>query len=145
VTAFPGLDADSLKVVTLARQEAIQNGHSYVGSENLAMALRLYSTPALEKIWSELEIDSATLRRRIEAAVPPILGPMPTEGQYSPRITRVIAMANTIAAERKRDEVPPEYLLMALVDEGGGTGAHALASLGATAERIREIVDGPTS
>lgn len=145
VTAFPSLDADSLKVVTLARQEAIQNGHSYVGSENLAMALRLYSTPALEKIWSELEIDSATLRRRIEAAVPPILGPMPTEGQYSPRITRVIAMANTIAAERKRDEVPPEYLLMALVDEGGGTGAHALASLGATAERIREIVDGPTS
>lgn len=137
------LDTDSRKVMSLARQEAIQNGHSYVGSENLAMALRLYSMPALSKIWSELAIDADTLRRRIEAAVPPILGPTPTAGDFTPRISRIVAMANTLAAERKREEVPPELLLVALADEGGGTGARALASLGATAQRIREIVDGP--
>lgn len=145
VTAFRGLDADSRKVMTLARQEAIQNGHSYVGSENLAMALRLYSTPALSKIWSQLAIEADTLRRRIEAAVPPILGPTPMEGDFTPRISRIVVMANTLAAERKRDQVPPELLLVALADEGGGTGARALASLGATAPRIREIVDGTSS
>jgi ATP-dependent Clp protease ATP-binding subunit ClpA len=139
------LDPDSRKVVSLARQEAIQNGHSYIGSENLAMALRLYSTPALSKIWSQLAIDADTLRRRIEAAVPPILGPTPTEGDFTPRISRIVAMAGALAAERKQGDAPPELVLLALADEGGGTGARALASLGATAHRIREIVDGPTS
>ena len=143
--SLQGLDPDSRKVVSLARQEAIQNGHSYIGSENLAMALRLYSTPALSKIWSQLAIDTDTLRRRIEAAVPPILGPTPSEGDFTPRISRIVAMAGTLAAERKREDAPPELVLLALADEGGGTGARALASLGATAQRIREIVDGPMS
>lgn len=140
--AFGGLDPDSRKVVTLAQQEAIQNGHAYVGSENLAMALRLYSTPALAKIWSQLAIDADALRRRIEATVPPILGPAPVESNFTPRIARIVAIAGTLAAERKRQLIPPELLLVALADEGGGTGAQALASLGATAQRIREIVDG---
>jgi ATP-dependent Clp protease ATP-binding subunit ClpA len=143
--SLQGLDPDSRKVVSLARQEAIHNGHSYIGSENLAMALRLYSTPALSKIWSHLAIDAATLRRRIEAAVPPILGPTPSEGDFTPRISRIVAMAGALAAERKRGDAPPELVLLALADEGGGTGARALASLGATAQRIREIVDGASS
>jgi ATP-dependent Clp protease ATP-binding subunit ClpA len=137
-----GLDPDSRKVVSLARQEAIQNGHSYIGSENLAMALRLYSTPVLGKIWSQLAIEADTLRRRIEATVPPIIGPAPMGSDFTPRILRIAAMAGTLAAEHKRAEAPPELLLIALADEGGGTGARALASLGATAQRIREIVDG---
>jgi Clp amino terminal domain, pathogenicity island component len=143
--AFGGLDPDAQKVVTLAQQEAIQNGHAYVGSENLAMALRLYSTPALARIWSGLAIDADALRRRIEATVPPILGPAPVESNFTPRISRIVAIAGTLAAERKQQLVSPELLLVALADEGGGTGAQALASLGATAQRIREIVDGPKS
>jgi hypothetical protein len=143
--SFGGLDPDSRKVITLARQEAIQNGHSYVGSENLAMALRLYATATMAKVWAELAIDPDVLRRRIEATVPPILGPTPMEGNFTPRIVRIVAIASTLATERKRGEVPPELLLLALADEGGGTGAHALASLGATAQRVREVVDGAGS
>ena len=142
---FEGLDPDSRKVMTLARQEAIQSGHSYIGSENLAMALRLFSTPTLGKIWDQLAIDPETLRRRIEAAVPPTLGTMPTEGTSTPRVIRIIFLASAIAAERNRYETPPEFLLLALADEGGGAGAHVLASLGATGQRIRELVDGAKS
>jgi ATP-dependent Clp protease ATP-binding subunit ClpA len=140
-----GLDPDSRKVVTLARQEAIQSGHAYVGSENLAMALRLYSTPTLDRVWVQLAIDPETLRRRIEAAVPPVLSASPTEGNFTPRVSRIVGMARKIAAERKREEVAPEHLLLALAVDGGGAGADVLASLGATPQRIREIVDGPTS
>jgi hypothetical protein len=143
--SFDRLDTDSRKVITLARQEAIQNGHSYVGSENLAMALRLYSTATLDRIWKELAVDPDVLRRRIEATVPPILGPTPMQGNFTPRISRIVAIAITLAAQRNRGEVPPELLLLALADEGGGTGAHALASLGATAQRVREVVDGAGS
>jgi ClpA/ClpB-like protein len=139
------LDTDSRKVLTLARQEAIQNGHSYVGSENLAMALRLYSTTTLGEIWSQLAIDPEALRRRIEATVPRILGPTPIEGAFTPRVARIVAISITFAAQRKRTEVSPELLLLALADEGGGTGAHALASLGATVQRVREVVDGASS
>jgi ABC-type taurine transport system substrate-binding protein len=142
--AIERLDIDSRKVVTLAHQEAIQSGHSYIGSENLSMALRLYQTPTLDRVWSQLKIDSDVLRRRIEAAVPPTLGIVPTEGSWTQRVATIVRMAHAIAAERQREEVPPEHLLIALATEGGGAGAEVLASLGATPQRIREIVDGPT-
>jgi ATP-dependent Clp protease ATP-binding subunit ClpA len=139
------LDVDSRKVVTLARQEAIQSGHSYIGSENLAMALRIYSTPTLDRVWSQLRIDPEVLRRRIEAAVPPTLGVFPTEGSWTQRVARIVRRAHGIATERQREEVAPEHLLIALAVEGSGAGADVLASLGATPQRIREIVDGPKS
>jgi ATP-dependent Clp protease ATP-binding subunit ClpA len=137
------LDVDARKVVTLARQEAIQSGHSYIGSENLAMAIRLYSTPTLDHVWRKLAIDEDVLRRRIEAAVPPVLGIVPTEGDFTPRLGRIVRMAHAIASERRCEEVAPEHLLIALAVEGSGAGAKVLASLGATPERIREIVDEP--
>ena len=143
--AFGHLDTDSQKVMTLARQEAIQSGHSYLGSENLAMALRLYSTAALDRIWTALAIDAETMRRRIEAAVPPTLGTTPAGGVPTPRIARIVELAHRIAENRNRELVSPELLLIALAEEGGGAGAQVLASLGATAQRIREIVDGPAS
>ena len=143
---FERLDTDSRKIMTLARQEAIQSGHSYIGTEHLAVALRLHRTPALDKIWGQLPVDLETLRRRIEVAVPPTLGAtMPTQLRTTPRVGTIVTMANALATKRKEELISPELFLMALVDEGGGVGAQVLASLGATAQRIREIVDGATS
>ena len=140
------LDTDSRKVMTLARQDAIQNGHSYIGTEHLAIALRLHRTPMLEKIWDQIPIDPEALRRRIEVAVPPTLSAtMPTRLRTTPRVGTILTMARLLAAKRKREQVSPELFLMALADEGGGVGAQVLASFGATAERIREIVDSSTS
>ena len=140
------LDADSRKVMTLARQEAIQNGHSHIGTEHLAIALRLHRTPALAKIWGQLPVDPEALRRRLEVAVPPTLGgPMPTRLRTTPRMGTILTMARVLAAKRKQEQISPEVFLMALANEGGGVGAQVLASFGATAERIREIVDGQAS
>ncbi|HVD50472.1 MAG TPA: Clp protease N-terminal domain-containing protein [Candidatus Udaeobacter sp.] len=140
------LDTDSRKVMTLARQEAIQNGHSYIGTEHLAVALRLHRAPVLDKIWGEIPVDLETLRRRIEVAVPPTLGAtMPTRLHSTPRVGTILTMARVLAAKRKQEQISPEIFLLALADEGGGVGAQVLASLGATAQRIREIIDGPAS
>ena len=145
-TNFDHLDTDSRKVMTLARQEAIQNGHSYIGTEHLAVALRLHRTPALDKIWGQLPVDLETLRRRIEVAVPPTLGAtIPTRLRSTPRVGTILTMARVLAAKRKQEQISPEIFLMALADEGGGVGAQVLASLGATAQRIGEIIDGATS
>jgi ATP-dependent Clp protease ATP-binding subunit ClpA len=136
------LDTDSRKVMTLARQEAMQNGHSHLGTEHLAIALRLHRTPALDKIWGQLPVDLEALRRRIEVAVPPTLGAtMPTRGRTTSRMGTILTMARVLAAKRRQEQISPEILLMALVDEGDGVGAQVLASFGATAQRIREIVD----
>jgi hypothetical protein len=143
--AINRLDTESRKVMTLARQEAIQSGHSHIGTEHLAMAFRLHKTPALDRIWSQVDIDPEALRRRIEVAVPPTLGgSMPTSLHTTPRVGTILKMANALADNRNRELVPPEIFLLAMVDEGDGVGAQMLASLGATAQRIREIVDGPT-
>jgi len=142
----PELDPDARNVVTLARHEAIQCGHSHIGTEHFAIALRQYSTPALDRIWNRLAVDPEALRRRIEAAVPPSpTDRVPTHLSTTPRMGTIFAMANALAAKRKRDQVSPELLLLALAEEGDGVGAQVLASLGATSQRIREIVDGPAS
>jgi len=144
--SFDHLDTDSRKVMTLARQEAIQDGHSYIGTEHLAIALRLHRTPALDKIWDQVAVDPEALRRRIEVAVPPTIGAtMPTRLRTTPRVGTILTMARLLAAKRKQEQVSPEIFLMALADEGGGVGAQVLASFGATAERIHQIVDGPPS
>lgn len=138
-----GLDADARTVFTLARQEAIQNGHSHIGTEHLAMALRLSTASVLRTIWEQVQVDPDTMRRRIEVAVPPNLGggTMPTQLRSTPRLSRIFAIARKISSEREHQEVSPEILLVALADEGEGVGAQVLASFGATAARIREIVD----
>lgn len=133
------LDPHSRRVLASATQEAIQSGHAYVGSENLAMALRL--APTLEPIWNVLAIDSDVLRKRIEAVVPPTLGVVPTEATLTPRVGRILALAGRAAATRDSEMIAPEHILIALVEEGGGVGAQTLASLGATAERVRATVD----
>jgi len=144
--ALDHLDTDSRKVMTLARQEAIQNGHSHIGTEHLAIALRLHRTPALDKIWGQLAVDPETLRRRIEVAVPPTLGgTMPTRLSTTPRVGTILTMARVLAAKRRQEHISPEIFLMALADEGGGVGAQVLASLGADAQRIHQIVDGAPS
>ncbi len=103
-TSLDHLDTDSRKVMTLARQEAIQNGHSYIGTEHLAVALRLHRTPILDKIWGELPVDLETLRRRIEVAVPPTLGTtMPTRLRSTPRVGTILTMARVLAANSSRD------------------------------------------
>jgi len=70
---------------------------------------------------------------------------MPTQLRTTPRVGTIVTMANALATKRKEELISPELFLMALVDEGGGVGAQVLASLGATVQRIREIVDGATS
>jgi ATP-dependent Clp protease ATP-binding subunit ClpC len=147
---FDGLSADSRKVMTLARQEALQNGHTHIGTEHLAMALRLHSYPALSRIWGRLAVDPETMRRRLEAAVPPNLesvpaSTIPAELFATPRLWKILAMARTTAAQHKEVEIAPEHLLVALSDEGGGVGAIVLASFGATAERVRAIAEEPAS
>ena len=140
------LDPDARNVVTLARHEAIQSGNSHIGTEHFALALRQYSTPMLDKLWGKLAIDPEALRRRIEAAVPPSpTDALPTHLSTTPRVGKILWMANALAAERKRDQVSPELILMALAEEGDGVGAQVLASLGATSRRFREIVDGQAS
>ena len=100
----------------------------------------------LDKLWGKLAIDPEALRRRIEAAVPPSpTDALPTHLSTTPRVGKILWMANALAAERKRDQVSPELILMALAEEGDGVGAQVLASLGATSRRIREIVDGQAS
>ena len=53
----------------------------------------------------------------------------------------LIGRALTRAAERNSALARPEHLLLAIVDEPESAAAKLLASLGATRERVREIVD----
>jgi ATP-dependent Clp protease ATP-binding subunit ClpA len=138
------LGPDSRQVLTDAREEAVRGGRNYLGSEHLLLALRRHTSPVLTRVWAELGLEIAPLRQKIEAAIPLQQGAADYTFPMTARVAKIIAMAHRTAAQRKQTYVPPELLLIALLDEGGGIAARILANDGITAQQVREIVDRPT-
>jgi hypothetical protein len=87
-----------------------------------------------------LGIDPANLAARIDAASParpsPRLRPI-TEAQA---LLDVIARAASLAAERHCAWIQGRHLLLAIA-AGEGVGATVLTAVGATPQRLREIID----
>ena len=138
------LGPDSRQVLTDAREEAVRGGRNYLGSEHLLLALRRHTSPVLTRVWAELGLELALLRQRIEAAIPPQPGAADYTFPMTARVAKILGMAHRMATQRNQRSVSPELLLIALLDEGGGIAARLLATDGITAQRVREIVDGPT-
>ncbi len=61
--------------------------------------------------------------------------------RLSPRVDRVIKLANAIAREYEQEYVGTEHVLLAIAREGTGLGTRILEQGGATEERLREEVD----
>lgn len=59
----------------------------------------------------------------------------------SPRMNRVIKLAEAIAREYEQEYVGTEHVLLAIAREGTGLGASILTHAGADEQRIREEVD----
>jgi ATP-dependent Clp protease ATP-binding subunit ClpC len=97
----------------------------------------------LKQVWAEFGPATEALGQNIDAAIAAGTGPGPYGGGMTPRLTRIVRRAHAIAKERGRGMVPPEYLFLALLDDGQDVAAQVLAALGVTAERLRQILDSP--
>jgi ATP-dependent Clp protease ATP-binding subunit ClpA len=134
------LDDGARRVQRRAYWEAGRANDEEVKPHHLLLALVASEEVWIRRLLADAGIDPVVVVARIDAAAPARQGPRPaglTEGQA---LFDVIARAASLAAARNQAMIRSEHLLLAIA-AGEGVGATVLTAVGATPERIREILD----
>ncbi|HHZ16795.1 MAG TPA: ATP-dependent Clp protease ATP-binding subunit [Clostridia bacterium] len=126
-------------VFYLAKEEAKALGHGAVGTEHLLLGLIRENEGIGAKALINCGLDLNTVRRKVTELVSPGHD-IPAEGSITPRVKRVIELANDEAIKWGVNYVGTEHLLLGIVREGEGVAAQVLLDLGVTAEAIRKQV-----
>ena len=143
--------------VLAASQELVrQQRHSQWDVEHIFLALLQHPGGLAQQVFARLGVDVERLRERVAdtLARAPKLAYDVVQIYTTPRIIRVLEIANAEADRLKDEYVGVEHLLIAIADERDGESARILHEFGVDKERIynalREVrgdarVDSPTA
>jgi ATP-dependent Clp protease ATP-binding subunit ClpA len=129
------------RVLTLAQEEAERAHHSYIGTEHILLGLLRERDTVASVALDRINVDIADVRRTIDT----ILGAheriviqqiIPTS-----RVKTIIEISFAEARRMGDDFVGTEHLLLGLLIEGEGVGAHVLNDLGANLENVKAEID----
>jgi ATP-dependent Clp protease ATP-binding subunit ClpC len=131
------------QVFALARMEADRLKHSYVGTEHLLLGLIKLGNGVSVNVLQKLGIDLESVRGEVEKQAPggtdqKMFGNVP----YTPRVKKVLALAQKNAKSLRHTYVGTEHLLLGLLEDGGGVAAQVLRQFKVDLEQTRkEIIE----
>jgi ATP-dependent Clp protease ATP-binding subunit ClpA len=134
------LDASGRRALVHAYWEAGRANAREVSPHHLLLGLITSGEVWSHRVLAQLGVDLKDLVARIDAAAPATEGPRPERLDEQARLSEMFARAASLAAERNSALIRSGHLLLAIAATDG-VGAQALASVGATAPRIREILE----
>lgn len=126
-------------VMELAAQEAKLLGHSAIGTEHILLGLLKEKEGIAARALINLNLDLNSVRKTIKALVSPGWENS-IEVALTPRVKKVLELANEEAQKWGVNYVGTEHLLLGLVQEGEGIAAQTLSDMGATSEAVRKQV-----
>jgi ATP-dependent Clp protease ATP-binding subunit ClpC len=129
------------QVLALARKEADRFNHAYVGTEHLLLGLIKLGQGVAVNVLERMGLELETVRMEVEKEVgsgPPqkTVGNIP----YTPRVKKVLALANKEAKALNHSYVGTEHLLLGLLREGEGVAARVLKRLDVDIQRTRNEI-----
>lgn len=129
------------QVLALARKEADRFNHAYVGTEHLLLGLIKLAQGVAVNVLERMGLDLESVRMEVEKEVgsgPP----QKTSGNipYTPRVKKVLALANKEAKALNHSYVGTEHLLLGLLREGEGVAARVLKRLDIDIQRTRNEI-----
>ncbi len=129
------------QVLTLSRKEAQRFKHNYVGTEHLLLGLIKLGQGVAVNVLERMGLELETVRVEVENQVgsgpeQPLTDSIP----YTPRVKKVLALANKEAKQLNHSYVGTEHLLLGLLREGEGVAARVLQSLDIDIQRTRQEV-----
>jgi ATP-dependent Clp protease ATP-binding subunit ClpA len=131
----------SKRVLTLAQEEAERSHHSYIGTEHILLAFLRVPESVAGVVLRRLNVDMADVRRIIDRTLGAnerivIQHIIPTS-----RVKTIIDLSFAEARRMGDGFVGTEHLLLGLVIEGEGVGAHVLNELGAVLQNVTAQVE----
>ena len=127
------------QVLALARKEADRLNHNFLGTEHLLLGLIKLGQGVAVNVLQKMGLDLETVRLEVEKQVG--TGPdqkMAGNIPYTPRVKKVIALAQKEAKNLNHTYVGTEHLLLGLLREGDGVAARVLRSLDVDIEEARQ-------
>jgi len=129
------------QVLALSRKEADRFNHNYVGTEHLLLGLIKLGQGVAVNVLERMGLDLESVRIEVEKQV----GSGPEQSSsgnipYTPRVKKVLALANKEAQQLNHSYVGTEHLLLGLLREGEGVAAQVLTSLDVDILRTRQEV-----
>ncbi|NMC55895.1 MAG: ATP-dependent Clp protease ATP-binding subunit [Eubacteriaceae bacterium] len=125
-----------------ARDEAINLGHNYIGTEHLLLGILMQGDTIAAEVLDNMGIDEENIRYNMLNVVGEGTGAAVQLMDYTPRMKKVLEESIVIANELNQGFVGSEHLLLGLLKEGGGVAANILLSEGIDFEKIKkEITD----
>src|ERR1700744_6048589 len=126
------------QVLALARKEADRLNHNFLGTEHLLLGLIKLGQGVAVNVLQKMGLDLETVRMEVEKQTPSgpdqkMIGNIP----YTPRVKKVIALAQKEAKNLNHTYIGTEHLLLGLLREGDGIGAKALRNRNVDLEKVR--------
>ncbi len=129
------------QVLALARKEADRFNHNYVGTEHVLLGLIKLGQGVAVNVLERMGLELDTVRLEVEKQVGS--GPeqnVSSQIPYTPRVKKVLNLANKEAKQLSHSYVGTEHLLLGLLREGEGVAARVLQSLDIDIQRTRQEV-----
>src|SRR5580693_125070 len=129
------------QVLALARKEADRFNHNFLGTEHLLLGLIKLGQGVAVNVLQKMGLDLETVRMEVEKQVgsgpdQKMIGNIP----YTPRVKKVIALAQKEAKNLNHTYVGTEHLLLGLLREGDGVAAKVLRALDVDIEQARQEI-----
>ena len=128
------------RVVVLAQEEARLLNHSYIGTEHILLGL-IHEADGVAAIALErLGISLEAVRERVQGIIGE--GDVAPTGHipFTPRAKKVLELSLREALQLGHNYIGTEHILLGLIREGEGVGAHVLVNLGADLSAVRQEV-----
>ncbi len=130
------------KCLQLARVEAGELHHEYVGTEHILLGILREGGGVANLAIQNLNVNAAAIRESVLEAIkqghPD--APISIDLPYTSRAKKTLELAMSEARENHHSYVGTEHLLVGLIKEERGIAAQILVSLGLTADRVRTEV-----
>jgi ATP-dependent Clp protease ATP-binding subunit ClpA len=128
--------------LALAQEEAERSGHSYIGTEHLLLGLLKDERGLAHNVLSNLGMELPKVRETIEQTLNQDEESAPGQPIVpTSRVKKVIEISFDEAKRMGHNYVGTEHLLLGLMVEGEGIGAHVLEDLGLTLDRVRAEIN----
>jgi ATP-dependent Clp protease ATP-binding subunit ClpC len=129
------------QVLALARKEADRLNHNFLGTEHLLLGLIKLGQGVAVNVLQKMGLELETVRLEVEKQVgtgpdQKMIGNIP----YTPRVKKVIALAQKEAKNLNHTYVGTEHLLLGLLREGDGVAAKVLRALDVDIEQCRQEI-----